>query len=74
MKSRGLGDVYKRQHPTQTGADPQAEYVAAGTSSTGGGFWAGLAIGVGVMALIGGCVLFAAAMSLLRKAEQGKGQ
>ena len=57
-------------HPTQTGADPQAEYVAAGTSSTGGGFWAGLAIGVGVMALIGGCVLFAAAMSLLRKAEQ----
>ena len=57
-------------HPTQTGADPQAEYVAAGASPAGGGFWAGLAIGVGVMALIGGCVLFVAALKLLRKAEQ----
>ena len=58
-------------HPTQTGADPQAEYVAAGTAPAGGGFWAGLAIGVGVMALIGGCVLFIAAWNLLRKAEPG---
>ena len=39
-------------------------------SATAGGFWAGLAIGVGIMALIGGAVLFVAALKLLRRAER----
>ena len=43
---------------------------APDTSPTAGGFWAGLAIGVGVMALIGGCVLFIAAARLLRRVER----
>ena len=34
------------------------------------GLWI-LAIGVGIMALIGGCVLFIAAARLLRRVEQG---
>ena len=57
-------------HSSLDAAGAQPDGQAADTSPTAGGFWAGLAIGVGVMALIGGCVLFIAAARLLR-VEQG---
>ncbi|MGV0371780.1 choice-of-anchor M domain-containing protein [Corynebacterium pilbarense] len=58
-------------HSSLDAAGAQPDGQAADTSPTAGGFWAGLAIGVGVMALIGGCVLFIAAARLLRRVEQG---
>lgn len=58
-------------HSSLDAAGAQPDGQAAETSPTAGGFWAGLAIGVGVMALIGGCVLFIAAARLLRRVEQG---
>lgn len=58
-------------HSSLDAAGAQPDGQAADTSPTAGGFWAGLAIGVGVMALIGGCVLFVAAARLLRRVEQG---
>ena len=57
-------------HSSLDAAGAQPDGQAADTSPTAGGFWAGLAIGVGVMALIGGCVLFVAAARLLRKVER----
>lgn len=57
-------------HSSLDAAGAQPDSQAADTSPTAGGFWAGLAIGVGVMALIGGCVLFVAAARLLRKVER----
>ena len=33
VRSRGLGDVYKRQRPTRTRAHPQAEAVRLGTTA-----------------------------------------
>ncbi|WJY96746.1 choice-of-anchor M domain-containing protein [Corynebacterium fournieri] len=51
-----------------SGQQPQNE--PQDNSATAGGFWAGLAIGVGVMALLGGCVLFVAAARLLKKVER----
>ena len=58
-------------HSSLDAAGAQPDGQAAETSPTAGGFWAGLAIGVGVMALIGGFVLFIAAARLLRRVEQG---
>lgn len=43
-------------------------------SLTAGGFWSGLALGVGVMALIGGIVLFNAARRLIKDLEKAKGK
>lgn len=43
-------------------------------SLTAGGFWSGLALGVGVMALIGGIVLFDAARRLIKDLEKAKGK
>ena len=57
-------------HSSLDAAGAQPDGQAADTSPTAGGFWAGLAIGVGVMALIGGCVLFIAAARLLRRVER----
>lgn len=57
-------------HSSLDAAGAQPDGQAADTSPTAGGFWAGLAIGVGVMALIGGCVLFVAAARLLRRVER----
>ena len=57
-------------HSSLDAAGAQPGDPAADTSPTAGGFWAGLAIGVGVMALIGGCVLFIAAARLLRRVER----
>lgn len=57
-------------HSSLDAAGAQPGDPAADTSPTAGGFWAGLAIGVGVMALIGGCVLFVAAARLLRRVER----
>ena len=57
-------------HSSLDAAGAQPDSQAADTSPTAGGFWAGLAIGVGVMALIGGCVLFVVAARLLRKVER----
>ena len=55
-----------------SGSGIHAAQPVEGTSNsaTAGGFWAGLAIGVGIMALIGGAVLFVAALKLLRRAER----
>lgn len=79
--SAGTSESYAAQpNPaggSGTGIDSSLDAAAAqpvgqttDTSPTAGGFWAGLAIGVGVMALIGGCVLFVAAVRLLRRVEQ----
>ncbi|OHR21243.1 choice-of-anchor M domain-containing protein [Corynebacterium sp. HMSC034A01] len=57
-------------HSSLDAAGAQPDGQEADTSPTAGGFWAGLAIGVGVMALIGGCVLFVAAARLLRRVER----
>ncbi|MHA5282205.1 choice-of-anchor M domain-containing protein [Corynebacterium sp. CQ3829_602738] len=57
-------------HSSLDAAGAQPGDQASDTSPTAGGFWAGLAIGVGVMALIGGCVLFVAAARLLRRVER----
>lgn len=58
--------------PDASGSGIHAAQPVEGTSNsaTAGGFWAGLAIGVGIMALIGGAVLFVAALKLLRRAER----
>lgn len=42
-------------------------------SLTAGGFWSGLALGIGVMALIGGIVLFDAARRMIKDLEKSKG-
>lgn len=57
-------------HSSLDAAGAQPDGQASDTLPTAGGFWAGLAIGVGVMALIGGCVLFVAAARLLRRVER----
>ncbi|MCG7235780.1 choice-of-anchor M domain-containing protein [Corynebacterium sp. ACRQP] len=57
-------------HSSLDAAGAQPDGQTPDTAPTAGGFWAGLAIGVGVMALIGGCVLFVAAARLLRKVER----
>ena len=57
-------------HSSLDAAGAQPDGQAADTSPIAGGFWAGLAIGVGVMALVGGCVLFVAAARLLRRVER----
>lgn len=50
------------------GDDPDLQaYDAASQGVTAGGFWAGLAFGIGAMALIAGCVLFAAAWRVFKK-------
>ena len=57
-------------HSSLDAAGAQPGDPAPDTSPTAGGFWAGLAIGVGVMALIGGGGLFIAAARLLRRVER----
>ena len=53
--------------------DPDhVEGAGALSSLTAGGFWSGLALGVGVMALIGGIVLFDAARRLVKDLEKAK--
>ena len=42
-------------------------------SLTAGGFWSGLALGIGVMALIGGIVLFDAARRMIKDLEKTRG-
>ena len=55
--------------------DPDhVEGAGALSSLTAGGFWSGLALGVGVMALIGGIVLFDAARRLVKDLEKAKGK
>lgn len=51
----------------EEGADEQQIVAAQGI--TAGGFWGGLILGVGLMALLGGIVLFAAAAKMLRHAS-----
>lgn len=51
-------------HADEEGTDAQPVLAARGI--TAGGFWGGLILGVGLMALLGGIVLFAAAAKMLR--------
>lgn len=51
-------------HADEEGTDAQPVLAAQGI--TAGGFWGGLILGVGLMALLGGIVLFAAAAKMLR--------
>ena len=51
----------------EEGAD--AQQIMAAQGITAGGFWGGLILGVGLMALLGGIVLFAAAAKMLRHAS-----
>lgn len=46
--------------------DADAQQIIAAQGITAGGFWGGLILGVGLMALLGGIVLFAAAAKMLR--------
>lgn len=49
--------------------DADAQQIMAAQGITAGGFWGGLILGVGLMALLGGIVLFAAAAKMLRHAS-----
>ncbi|WP_165164602.1 choice-of-anchor M domain-containing protein [Corynebacterium qintianiae] len=62
----GSGGIISSIDGNGPGSKPQ-QYEAASQGITAGGFWAGLAFGIGAMALIGGCVLFAAAWRALKQ-------
>ena len=47
-----------------------AQEIVAAQGITAGGFWGGLILGVGLMALLGGIVLFVAAAKMLRHASR----
>ncbi|SNV57718.1 ABC transporter permease protein [Corynebacterium imitans] len=49
--------------------DADEQQIVAAQGITAGGFWGGLILGVGLMALLGGIVLFAAAAKMLRHAS-----
>ena len=52
------------------GEDAAQAQVATSQGMTASGFWGGLILGVGLMALLGGIVLFTAAAKMLRHAPK----